>query len=364
MLLRRAGFCLAFLLVLSMPAAAVGAPDPLRSHQWNLDMVGADKAHTVTRGAGAVVAVVDTGVSLNHPDLAGRLVPGYDFVAGNAEPQDQNGHGTNVAGIIAADADNGIGVDSVAPEAAIMPVRVLDANGAGDITTVVKGVDFAATHGADVINLSLGGNVADSLVGEQELAAAVDRALARGIVVVAAAGNDSVPICEQPVTQGRLLCVAAVDRRGLHSYFSSFGYGLGISAPGGSTAPAPDEDILSTFFDPATGQNTYASEAGTSQATPHVSAVAALLVSRGIRGQAAVQRIIDTATPAGTGPGDPLYGAGIVNAAQAVAGLTPGPDASVPPTAATKRPRARRTHRARRRRHSARRHARKRAHRR
>src|SRR3954465_4109526 len=108
-----------------LPATALAAAgDPLRSHQWGLDLIHADAAHTVTTGAGATVAVVDTGIDASHPDLAGRILPGYDFVDGDSTPQDGNGHGTHVSGIVAADADNGIGVDSVAPGASILPVRV------------------------------------------------------------------------------------------------------------------------------------------------------------------------------------------------------------------------------------------------
>ena len=123
----RLGLALLLLLAIAAPAHAAG--DPLRARQWNLDMIGADQAHAVSTGAGAVVAVVDSGVQANHPDLAGRLGPGTDLVDHDATPQDGNGHGTHVAGIIGAATGNGVGIASVAPGATIMPIRVLANDG-------------------------------------------------------------------------------------------------------------------------------------------------------------------------------------------------------------------------------------------
>jgi subtilisin family serine protease len=301
------------------PAPAAAASDPLRPHQWGLDMVEAGPAHAVSTGTGAVVAVVDTGVKADHADLAGQTLPGHDFVDNDDVPQDGNGHGTHVTGVIDAITGNGIGVESVAPGAKVLPVRVLDNTGEGNADAVAAGVDWATTHGADVINLSLGGAVPIIGGSSDAFDAALDRALDRGIIVVAAAGNDGLPVCEQPSGEGRILCVGAVDKRGNRSYFSNFGMGLGLVAPGGSGLPGQDEDILSTWNDGG-----YMELAGTSQATPFVSGVAALLVSKGIRGQAAVQRILSTARDAGPAGPDPEYGAGIVDAARAVAGLGTG----------------------------------------
>src|SRR5436305_2042039 len=178
-----------------LPATAHAAGgDPLRTHQWGLDLIHADQAHAVSTGAGAVVAVVDTGIDAAHPDLAGRIGPGWDFVDGDSTPQDGNGHGTHVSGIIAADAGNGIGVDSVAPGAKIMPVRALDDNGSGSDADVASGIDWATDHGADVINLSLGGMVPTAGLGIGDaITAAVQRALHHGVNVVAAPGNAGPP---------------------------------------------------------------------------------------------------------------------------------------------------------------------------
>jgi subtilisin family serine protease len=303
---------------LAVPGAAFGAgSDPLRARQWGLDMIHADEAHLVTSGAGATVAVIDTGIDAAHADLQGRIGPGWDFVDGDATPQDGNGHGTHVSGIVAADAGNGIGVDSVAPAATVMPVRVLDNGGTGSDADVAKGIDWATNHGADVINLSLGGSLPLAGLGlPDETSAAVQRAVDQGVVVVAAAGNDGLPFCENNSAQGKVLCVGAVDKRGNRSFYSSFGQGLGLVAPGGSDLMGTDEDIWSTWNDGG-----YQELAGTSQATPHVSGVAALLASVGVRGQSAVQRILATATDLGTPGPDLQFGAGLVNAQAAVAGL-------------------------------------------
>ena len=302
---------LLLLCALATAPAASAAGDPLRPQQWGLDMIEADAAHVTSTGSGAVVAVIDTGVDFSHEDLADRLVAGYDFVSGDSTPEDQNGHGTHVTGIVAADAGNGKGIEGVAPTAKVMPIRVLDENGDGTTDDVTKGIDYAVAHHADVINLSLGGNVVSVVAGDDpKFTAAIERAIGAGVVVVAAAGNDSLPICEQPSTQGKLLCVGSVDRRGMRSYFSSSG---DLMAPGGSNLGGSDEDILSTWNDGG-----YEAIAGTSQATPHVSGVAALLVSLGLHGRQVVDRIVSTVSPGGIGV------PGILNAKNAVAGLSAG----------------------------------------
>jgi subtilisin family serine protease len=320
-------FALALLIVLLLAVPAQAA-DPRRGEQWNLDLIEADGAHAVTTGTGAVVAIVDSGVQADHPDLAGRIGPGYDVVQQDTTPQDGDGHGTHVTGIIGAASGNGIGIESVAPGATLMPVRVLGDDGSGDVGNVARGIDWAREHGADVINLSLGSDVPlVGAAGGDPTDAAIRRAIAAGVVVVAAAGNNGVPVCEQPAAGDGLLCVGAVDKRRQRSFFSSFGRGLGLVAPGGlgasAAGPEVGEDVLSTY-----AGSTYRELAGTSQAAPHVAGVAALLVSRGVRGQAAVNRLLATATDLGAPGNDPEYGAGLVNARAAVAGLGGGGSAS------------------------------------
>lgn len=308
------------LLAAILPALLLGAPavsadpDPLRPRQWNLNAINADAAHGVTRGEGARVAVVDTGIDPAHEDLQGRLLPGRDFVQNDDVPQDGDGHGTHVTGIVVAGGGNGIGVGSVAPGAQVLPVRVLGDDGSGTDAQVARGIDYATAQKVDVINLSLGGLPLDAVVGGGEFQASIQRAVDAGIVVVAAAGNDSVPICEQPSVRGKIICVGAIDRRGMRSFYSS-GDTSSIMAPGGSAVGA-DEDVLSTI--PGSRYDTIA---GTSQATPHVAGVAALLASRGVRGRGAIDRILGTAKDAGPSGPDPVYGVGILDANAAVAGL-------------------------------------------
>lgn len=298
--------------------AAAAVNDPLRPQQWGMDMIEADAAHGVTTGAGVTVAVIDTGVLASHEDLAGRLLPGRDFVDGDANPADGDGHGTHVTGIVAANRNNGRGVIGVAPSANVLPVRVLNDDGEGTTDGVAEGIDYAVAQKVDVINLSLGG--LPIVGGDDVFDAAIDRALDAGIVVVAAAGNESFPVCNQPSGAGRLLCVAAVDKRGQRSAYSSFGGARGISAPGGAALlPVRGEDILSTVLG-----NKYGEMAGTSQAAPHVAGAAALLVARGVRGQAAVNRLLATAKDAGLPGPDDEYGAGVLNARAAVTGLPSG----------------------------------------
>ncbi len=308
-------------LALVCAPAAHASSDPLNPQQWGMAMIHADQAHATATGAGATVAVIDTGAYLDHPDLQGRLIAGHDFVQGDDTPQDGEGHGTHVAGIVAANANNGVGVEGVAPGARVLVVRVLGDDGSGTTDNVTAGVDYAVAHGADVINLSLGSDT-PILGDDPNFDAAIDRALDHGVIVVAAAGNSGLPLCQQPSGTGRLLCVGAVDRNSNKALYSNatFGDSLGITAPGGAGISDPSDDILSTYFPHGTS-GLYEYVAGTSQATPHVAGVAALLVSLGLRGQAAVQRILATARDAGLPGPDPIYGAGIVDAQAAVAGL-------------------------------------------
>ena len=310
--------CLVALLTcLALSAPALAATDPLRSQQWGLDTIEADAAHATSTGSGALVAVIDTGVLASHEDLAGRLVAGYDFVDNDADPNDGNGHGTHVTGIVAANAGNGLGIEGVAPGAKVMPIRVLDDEGSGTGEDVAKGIDFAVAHKADVINLSLGGDAIGTILGGDEaFTKAVQNALDKGVVVIAAAGNDTAPFCEQPTVTGPILCIGAIDRRGMRSFYSSSG---DLVAPGGSSLGGSDEDIISTYND-----GKYAEIAGTSQATPHVAGVAALLVSLGLHGKAVTDRLLSSATDAGVAGPDDIYGAGILNAKAAVAGLASG----------------------------------------
>ncbi len=306
--------------------------DPLFPRQWGLTQIHAPAAWARgARGRGVKVAVVDTGVDLSHPDLRGRFVSGTDLVAGGGSckgPRDENGHGTHVSGIIAADINNGIGVAGTAPAAKIMPVRVLDASGSGSVLTANKGIRWAASHGAKVINLSLGGMpLSDQTSGASaDNEKAMTYAWKKGAVIVAAAGNDiSFPTCDYPASSKYAACVAATDSRGLPAAYSNFPNNtqptVGIRAPGGDGGGVLfceyDGDIWSTIWpgdtaDDCTGIRGYDTLAGTSMATPYVSGVAAMLVGKGLSNGQVLQCLRTTSSRHGSP--DPVYGYGIVDA--------------------------------------------------
>jgi serine protease len=315
-------------LIAAVAALATASPafadDPRQDEQWGLEMVKAEQAWPTSTGVGAVVAVIDTGVQRDHPDLGNRLVDGFDFVGDDPvgpdtdnDPEDGFGHGTHVTGIIAANRDNGEGIAGVAPGARVMPLRVLDDDGNGFADDTVKAIDYAIDHHVHVINLSLGDFVPlySTLFDDPDYKAVLERAVGEGIVVAIAAGNDGAPQCENPEVDG-ILCVGAVDVSGIKGAYSSFGSNVDLMAPGGSCLGGSSEDVLSTYIG-----SDYETFCGTSQAAPHVAGVAALLVSLGVSGQAAADRIVATASAECTMCG----GAGIVDAAAAVEGLAPPP---------------------------------------
>ncbi|MFI9024218.1 S8 family serine peptidase [Streptomyces sp. NPDC053560] len=278
-----------------------------------LDALKLPAAWSVTTGGDdTVIAVVDTGVDLDHPDLSNRLVRGTDIVDGDDTPNDRNGHGTHVAGIAAAATDNGAGIAGGAPGAKIMPVRVLTAAGSGAKEDITHGIVWAAEHGADVINLSLGetGLMAKLLRGGT-LNRAITTAHDKGAVVVAAAGNEGAETQPYRLTTP-VLVVGASDQDGRPAAFSNFGAQGAVSAPGVAIV-----STLPTYTTPLPRDNTsgYGKLDGTSMATPYVSAVAALLHQQGRTPDQIMAAIKETTR----NPGQlPELGLGTVDAQAAV----------------------------------------------
>jgi len=268
--------------------AAPSAPnDPNFDRQWALRKVGALCAWDRTTGsAEVIVAVVDSGVDPTHPDLVDRLrTDGYDFVDDDSDPRDENGHGTHVAGIVAAVLNNNEGVAGLAPDVTILPVRVMDARGRGSDRAIARGIRFSADKGAKVINLSLGATLT---LNADEPSALVNDAIVyaqqQGALVVVAAGNDAVPLPNAiAVDNPDVLVVAATDDRDRKAPFSNSGPWVAVSAPGVrilSTMPTYDVFLTSDRLPPDERfQRNYDYMSGTSQATPYVAALAALLFS-------------------------------------------------------------------------------------
>ena len=313
-------------------ARAGAAGDPGRPQQWALDRIGAASA----RGEGVVVAVLDTGVDLAHVDLRDRVLPGVDLVDGDDVAQDENGHGTHVAGIIAATAGNGAGIAGVAPGASLLPVRVLADDGTGTLDTVVAGVRWAVAHGADVVNLSLSED-AQAVLGPS-LADALREAWDAGVVPVIAAGNQYVlgsGFADEPA-----MVVGATTRGdGKPTYSSSVGGAKwGIAAPGGEQPALGQEGaVLSTYW-VAGMSDQYAYDAGTSMAAPHVAGALAVLLGMGLSPQQAVDRLLATADDIGSPGRDDTFGAGRLNLAAATAtdGTDPANETPAPaPSTAT-----------------------------
>lgn len=334
-------------LVPASPAHA--AVDPLRAEQWGLEQVRAPQAWTRTTGVGATIAIIDSGFDLDHPDLAANVVGGATFASCPEEPDgcgngdhtskdpEPSGHGTHVAGIAAAVRDNGRGIAGVAPDARLLSAKVLRRDDSGQVvgstTEIAAGIRWAVRSGADVINLSLNAGPASpafNITGAFEpIQEAVSDAIAAGVVVVAAAGNDAGPVCGEPAFDPQVVCVVATDRLEQRAPYSNFAVQSSlnvVAAPGGLGGPLCQEDIVSTYPD---GHQSvcslprgYEYLAGTSMAAPHVAGVAALLVSQGRPRADVVALLKDTArTPRSGARGNytATYGYGIVDAEAATA---------------------------------------------
>ena len=248
-------------------AGALYSPnDSLAAGQWGLDVVKAPQAWDLLPPStpGITVAVIDSGICANHADLQGRIAPnGWDFIDNDSTPQDEYGHGCAVSGIIAANSNNNIGIAGVAPNANVLALRVLDADGIGRYSNVAAAIVYAVDNGAGAINLSLGGPNPSAVLQD-----AVNYAEANGVTVIAAAGNNGAEQVFYPAAYPAVVAVGSVSQNLQRSPFSNYGAGIDLYAPG--------DGIMTTSLD-----GSFQNYSGTSVAAPYVTGVWALRQAMG-----------------------------------------------------------------------------------
>jgi len=243
--------------------AEISPNDPFLSQQWGWYRVGSDKAYAEGyKGSGVVVAVLDTGIDVDHPDLADNIIDGWNFVDNNDDVSDLDKHGSMVSGIIAAISNNGIGLTGVAPEAKIMPLKVLDVNG-GNIRDIASAIRYAADNGAKIITMSFGGLYTRFSIATEK---AIEYASRQGCVLVAAVGNDNTNELVFPASYEQVIAVSGIDENDLRAEFSNFGSYVDFCAPG--------LNIVSTGKD-----GNYFMGNGTSFAAPFAAGIIALMLS-------------------------------------------------------------------------------------
>ena len=215
---------------------AFAAPnDPLYAKQWNLHRMKVEDLWRKADGSGVIVAVIDTGVSTKLADLdPKRLVKGFNFITRDESFEDDHGHGSHVAGTIAQDTNNGIGVAGIAPKARIMPLKVLSREGGGSTLDIAEAIVYAADNGAHIINMSLGGGAYTQVLED-----ACAYAQQKGAIVIAAAGNEGQPVSSFPARYQTVISVAASGPRDELAPYSNHGQGVDVIAPGGNSASAP-----------------------------------------------------------------------------------------------------------------------------
>ena len=302
--------------------------DPMYKSQWHMKMVNAEDAWTRTRGEGVIVAVLDTGVSpgkINGKDSRYKRVPdlkdtdfveGWNFVSDSPDPSDGHAHGTHVAGTIAQTTHNAYGVVGLAHKAKIMPVKVLSDGGSGSVASIANGIRWAADHGAKVINMSLGGGMYSST-----MAKAVKYAHDKGVTVVCAAGNGGRQKVEYPAAYDGAVAISALGPDGKLAFYSSYGKELDLAAPGGDTRVdlnkdgIPDGVLQDTIAVGDPSSHGFFPFQGTSMATPHAAAAAALVVAMGVTDPDRVEEILESSA---RDLKDPIrYGAGALDAGAA-----------------------------------------------
>jgi thermitase len=278
--------------------------DPSYASQYHLTKIQANLAWDIhTGGSNATIAIVDTGVDIQHPDLSGKIVAGYDYVNNDTNADDDQGHGTHCAGIATASSNNGINGAGVSWGAKIMPVKVLNSAGSGTTSAIINGVNFAKNNGAHVISMSLGGGAYT-----QAFQDAITSAWNAGVVVVAAAGNNGNTVVQYPANYANVISVASTTSTDAKSSFSTYGTWVDVAAPGSSIYSTANGGGMTTM-------------SGTSMATPVVAGLAGLLRTKNTTASAAAIRDrIFTTSDAISGTGSYWY-YGRVNAYRAVNGF-------------------------------------------
>ncbi|UKP00394.1 S8 family peptidase [Nostoc sp. UHCC 0870] len=282
--------------------------DEYYSKQWNLHKIGIEGAWSQTKGSGVTVAVIDTGVTKVRDLQETKFVKGYDFVNDKEEASDDNGHGTHVAGTIAQATNNKYGVAGIAYEAKLMPLKVLSAYGGGTVADIAEAIKFAADKGADVINMSLGGGGESQLLKQ-----AIDYAHRKGVVIIAAAGNENENSASYPARYPRVIGVSAFGPNGEKAPYSNFGAGVDISAPGGTDTGAILQETINEQ-----GEGVFLGLQGTSMASPHVAGVAALIKAKGIEEPEEILKVLKQSARVIQDDSLNYYGAGQLNAEAAV----------------------------------------------
>jgi len=297
---------------IAQPVQMAASNDTYRSKQWALKTLKAETAMASAAGNGVTVAVIDTGVQSNHADLSGKVLSGFDVVARGTSAADQNGHGTHVAGIIAAVAGNKRGIAGLAKGSKILPVRVLDAKGRGNTADEAEGITWAVNHGAKVINLSLSARASDPATQS-----AVAYAVSKNVVVVAAAGNNGCGLKgsgpNYPAAYPNVISVASLNSSKKASSFSACGPSVDVAAPGGGIISTMIKNSVSLG---CSRTSTYCTLSGTSMASPYAAATAALAIDEigPTWTQAGVQSLLtSTAIDLGSAGRDNTYGFGRIN---------------------------------------------------
>ncbi|MTJ13152.1 peptidase S8 [Anabaena sp. UHCC 0187] len=289
-------------------SSLIGPNDQYYSKQWNLHKIGIEAAWTRSKGSGITVAVIDTGITKVRDLNETKFVKGYDFVNDTEAAKDDNGHGTHVAGTVAQATNNAYGVAGVAYEASLMPLKVLNADGAGTVADIAEAIKFAADNGADIINMSLGGGGASQLMED-----AVKYAHNKGVTIIAAAGNEDTNGVSYPARYDHVIGVSAFGADGERASYSNYGAGVDISAPGGSETGTILQETINEE-----GEGVFLGLQGTSMASPHVAGVAALIKALGIKEPDEILQVLQQSARVIQDDGLNYYGAGQLNAEAAV----------------------------------------------